>query len=142
MFIFFLADWQGGSYNTVKDMLDYIYNGSVEIHKRDLEAFVATSQFLDISTNLQDLNLPLIMKGMNDIKPAEIVWNSWGEDFVDGFQFLYAKERHFDVTLQIDGKELKAHRHVLSACSGYFEPMFNWAEVNTPLIGRSCIFTS
>lgn len=132
-----VAEWQGGNYEATKGILNYIYNGSVEVYKRDLETFVDASQFLDISTNLQDLNLTDIMSGMNDIIPAEIIWNNWGEDFVSGFQSLYAEKKHFDVTLQINGRELKAHRHVLSACSKYFEPIFSCVGIENPITGKT-----
>lgn len=130
-------NWTGSNYDVLKNMLDYIYHGSIKVFKRDLEAFVATSKYMDISTDLQDLDKQIIDQMIDEV-PAEILWNGWGEDFVEGFQQLYMDKEHFDVTLKIDDKELKAHRHVLSACSKYFENIFNCdgLNMNSPLQGK------
>ncbi|XP_055301706.1 longitudinals lacking protein, isoforms H/M/V-like [Sitodiplosis mosellana] len=125
------VEWQGASYETVKNVLHYIYHGLVRMKQTELETFVQAAQFMDIATSLQDLNLDAILSTKRE--SCEIIYDSCGEEFVKGFQKLYTEEKFFDVTLQVEGKELKAHRQALSACSTYFEAMFGVCDINKPL---------
>lgn len=131
VFLFYSVQWDGGAYEFAKYMLQYIYDGSVKIRKTDLNGFVAAAKFMDLKTDLQDLNLPAIMEGRGDY--VDIMYNGWGEEITKGFQKLYAEQKFFDMTIQIDGKELKAHRHALSACSSFFEAMCSVTNVHQTL---------
>lgn len=51
-------------------------------------------------------------------------WNNFQSNIVTSFEALLDKEEFVDVTLTAEGKSLKAHRVLLSACSPYFRELF------------------
>lgn len=66
-------------------------------------------------------------------------WNNYQSSITSAFENLRDDEDFVDVTLACDGKSLKAHRVVLSACSPYFrellkvrEPIFNIFTLKLP----------
>ena len=54
-------------------------------------------------------------------------WNNYQLSLTSAFKHLLEEEDFVDVTLSAEGKSLKAHKVVLSACSTYFrsEPLAN-----------------
>ena len=52
-------------------------------------------------------------------------WNNYQLSLTSAFKHLLEEEDFVDVTLSAEGKSLKAHKVVLSACSTYFrsEPL-------------------
>lgn len=48
--------------------------------------------------------------------------------FANGFARMFNEENQFDVTISVEGKELKAHRHILSFISKEFENQFEDKE--------------
>lgn len=50
-------------------------------------------------------------------------WNNYQSSITSAFENLRDDEDFVDVTLACDGKSLKAHRVVLSACSPYFREL-------------------
>jgi hypothetical protein len=56
-------------------------------------------------------------------------WNNYQSSITSAFENLRDDEDFVDVTLACDGKSLKAHRVVLSACSPYFRELL---KVRTP----------
>lgn len=57
-------------------------------------------------------------------------WNNYQSSITSAFENLRDDEDFVDVTLACDGKSLKAHRVVLSACSPYFRELL---KVSTDL---------
>ena len=51
-------------------------------------------------------------------------WNNYQANIVVALGNLKLDEDFVDVTLACDGKTIKAHRVVLSACSSYFKHIF------------------
>lgn len=51
-------------------------------------------------------------------------WNNHQNNLLDVFGNLLSSEHFVDVTLACDGKLLKAHKMVLSACSTFFQEIF------------------
>ncbi|XP_069179392.1 protein tramtrack, alpha isoform isoform X7 [Procambarus clarkii] len=51
-------------------------------------------------------------------------WNNFQANIVSSFEALLDREEFVDVTLTAEGKSLKAHRVLLSACSPYFRDLF------------------
>jgi len=51
-------------------------------------------------------------------------WNNFQSNIVSSFEALLDREEFVDVTLTAEGKSLKAHRILLSACSPYFRDLF------------------
>ncbi|XP_045138377.1 broad-complex core protein isoforms 1/2/3/4/5-like isoform X6 [Portunus trituberculatus] len=51
-------------------------------------------------------------------------WNNFQANIVSSFETLLDREEFVDVTLTAEGKSLKAHRVLLSACSPYFRDLF------------------
>jgi len=47
-------------------------------------------------------------------------WSNYGLNVTSSFKSLLANEELVDVSLSAQGKTLKAHKVVLSACSEYF----------------------
>lgn len=54
-----------------------------------------------------------------------LVWEDRCNVFAYGIEQLFKDEVQFDVTLQIEGQQLKAHRHILSFCSTFFQRKFD-----------------
>lgn len=116
------------SYSSMEQLLKYIYSGSVKIQKSKIKDFVRTARILKVYTSVSDMDVNEILKGMFDKKPAELIWKNRGEQFIDSFQTLYRAQMDWDVTFLIQGKEIKAHRTVLSACSTLFEHYCNMMD--------------
>ena len=58
-------------------------------------------------------------------------WDNFQSILTDTFDQLRQSEDFVDVTLACEGRTIKAHRVVLSACSSYFKHIFkvsfsNW----------------
>ena len=51
-------------------------------------------------------------------------WNNYQSNIVVALGNLKLEEEFVDVTLACEGRSIKAHRVVLSACSGYFKHVF------------------
>ncbi|XP_066954911.1 broad-complex core protein isoforms 1/2/3/4/5-like isoform X6 [Macrobrachium rosenbergii] len=51
-------------------------------------------------------------------------WNNFQANIVSSFETLLDREEFVDVTLTAEGKSVKAHRVLLSACSPYFRDLF------------------
>ncbi|XP_008478309.1 protein tramtrack, beta isoform-like, partial [Diaphorina citri] len=51
-------------------------------------------------------------------------WNNHQSNLLSVFDQLLHDESFVDVTLAVDGRYLKAHKIVLSACSPYFQALF------------------
>lgn len=60
-------------------------------------------------------------------------WNNYQSSITSAFENLRDDEDFVDVTLACDGRSLKAHRVVLSACSPYFRELL---KVSLHLISR------
>uniref|UniRef100_A0A182M676 BTB domain-containing protein n=1 Tax=Anopheles culicifacies TaxID=139723 RepID=A0A182M676_9DIPT len=52
-------------------------------------------------------------------------WNNHQPNFISVFSTLLHNESLVDVTLAAEGRQLQAHKVVLSACSSYFQVSFN-----------------
>ena len=50
-------------------------------------------------------------------------WNNYQSSITSAFESLRDQDDFVDVTLACDGRSLKAHRVVLSACSSYFREL-------------------
>lgn len=60
-------------------------------------------------------------------------WNNYQSSITSAFENLRDDEDFVDVTLACDGKSLKAHRVVLSACSPYFRELLKVKLGPSPL---------
>lgn len=60
---------------------------------------------------------------MGDMQHFCLRWNNYQNSITTAFENLRGDEDFIDVTLACDGKTLKAHRVVLSACSPYFREL-------------------
>ena len=56
-------------------------------------------------------------------------WNSYPATVATQLAALRAAEDFVDVTLACDGRQLRAHKLVLSACSPYFMQLFKVSEL-------------
>jgi BTB/POZ domain len=61
-------------------------------------------------------------------------WNNYQSSITSAFENLRDDEDFVDVTLACEGKSLKAHRVVLSACSPYFRELLKVSESDCKLI--------
>ncbi|PSN55636.1 hypothetical protein C0J52_04067 [Blattella germanica] len=52
-------------------------------------------------------------------------WSSYQEQLSEALRSLLERELLVDVTLACDGRSLRAHRAILSACSSYFQFMYH-----------------
>lgn len=60
---------------------------------------------------------------MGDTQHFCLRWNNYQSSITSAFENLRDDEDFVDVTLACDGRSLKAHRVVLSACSPYFREL-------------------
>ncbi|XP_046394218.1 broad-complex core protein isoforms 1/2/3/4/5-like isoform X2 [Ischnura elegans] len=61
-------------------------------------------------------------------------WNNHSNNMLQVFLDQLASEALVDVTLSCEGKFLKVHRMVLSACSPYFQDLFSYHKEQNPVI--------
>ncbi|XP_046641903.1 protein bric-a-brac 1-like isoform X3 [Daphnia pulicaria] len=61
-------------------------------------------------------------------------WKNHSPNFVSVFSQLLNTESLVDVTLACDGKQIQAHRVVLSACSTYFQELFVSHPCQHPIV--------
>lgn len=56
-------------------------------------------------------------------------WNNFHSNIAASFEHLRDHEEFVDVTLACEGRSLKAHKIVLSACSPYFKDLLKVGKV-------------
>lgn len=61
-------------------------------------------------------------------------WNNYKSNMVEIFDELLNDETFVDVTLACEGKTLKAHKMILSACSPFFKDIFKNNPCQHPVI--------
>ncbi|XP_065562078.1 protein bric-a-brac 1-like isoform X2 [Artemia franciscana] len=61
-------------------------------------------------------------------------WNNYQSNLANVFDQLLQSETFVDVTLAAEGQSIKAHKLVLSACSPYFQILFNENPCPHPII--------
>ncbi|KAL5276931.1 Br-c family protein [Megaselia abdita] len=61
-------------------------------------------------------------------------WNNYQSSITSAFENLRDDEDFVDVTLACDGRSIKAHRVVLSACSPYFRELLKSTSCKHPVI--------
>ncbi|XP_065214194.1 broad-complex core protein isoforms 1/2/3/4/5-like isoform X2 [Planococcus citri] len=71
---------------------------------------------------------------MEDLQHFCLRWNNYRNSITTAFENLRDDEDFIDVTLACDGKTLKAHRVVLSACSPYFRELLKSTPCKHPVI--------
>jgi len=71
---------------------------------------------------------------MNSPQQFRLHWKNHSPNFVTVFTQLFNSESLVDVTLTADGKQIKAHRVVLSACSSYFKELFISHPCQHPIV--------
>nr|BAU79438.1 broad1 isoform A-Z4-2 [Planococcus kraunhiae]BAU79442.1 broad1 isoform B-Z4-2 [Planococcus kraunhiae] len=71
---------------------------------------------------------------MGDLQHFCLRWNNYQNSITTAFENLRDDEDFIDVTLACDGKTLKAHRLLLSACSPYFRELLKSTPCKHPVI--------
>nr|CAD7416621.1 unnamed protein product [Timema poppensis] len=71
---------------------------------------------------------------MADAQHFCLRWNNYQSSITSAFENLRDDEDFVDVTLACDGRSLKAHRVVLSACSPYFRELLKSTPCKHPVI--------
>ncbi|XP_055619340.1 protein tramtrack, beta isoform isoform X2 [Toxorhynchites rutilus septentrionalis] len=61
-------------------------------------------------------------------------WNNHQPNFISVFSSLLHSESLVDVTLAAEGRQLQAHKVVLSACSSYFQSLFTANPCQHPIV--------
>jgi len=68
-------------------------------------------------------------------------WNNHQNNMLRVFTRLFGQEQFTDVIIAAEGKHIKCHKMVLSACSSYFEHLFvNFSEPNQIVILKDTSF--
>ena len=65
---------------------------------------------------------------MGTAKQFSLKWNNYSQHIVSAFEDLRGDDDLTDVTLSCDGKRIKAHKILLSACSVFFKETFRVRE--------------
>ncbi|XP_055845866.1 broad-complex core protein isoform X4 [Episyrphus balteatus] len=71
---------------------------------------------------------------MDDTQHFCLRWNNYQSSITSAFENLRDDEDFVDVTLACDGRSIKAHRVVLSACSPYFRELLKSTPCKHPVI--------
>ncbi|RXG69311.1 hypothetical protein Avbf_02760, partial [Armadillidium vulgare] len=74
------------------------------------------------------------MRGRMSQDQFLLKWNNHQNNFVEVFNFLRTQDAFVDVTLACDGKSFSAHKVVLSACSPYFQTLFQTNPCKHPIV--------
>ncbi|KAJ1526644.1 hypothetical protein ONE63_008229 [Megalurothrips usitatus] len=61
-------------------------------------------------------------------------WSSYSQQLSEALRSLLDRELLVDVTLACDGRSLRAHRAILSACSSYFQELFQESTHPHPIV--------
>nr|XP_036220166.1 protein bric-a-brac 1 [Bactrocera oleae] len=61
-------------------------------------------------------------------------WNNYQSNLTSVFDQLLQSESFVDVTLACDGRSIKAHKMILSACSPYFQMLFSDTPCQHPIV--------
>lgn len=61
-------------------------------------------------------------------------WNNHQPNFISVFSNLLNNETLVDVTLAAEGRQIQAHKVVLSACSTYFQSLFTVNPCQHPIV--------
>ncbi|CAD7004171.1 unnamed protein product [Ceratitis capitata] len=61
-------------------------------------------------------------------------WNNYQSNLTSVFDQLLQTESFVDVTLACDGRSIKAHKMILSACSPYFQMLFSDTPCQHPIV--------
>uniref|UniRef100_A0A0P4W373 BTB domain-containing protein n=1 Tax=Scylla olivacea TaxID=85551 RepID=A0A0P4W373_SCYOL len=79
-------------------------------------------------------HLPEILEGRMNQDQFLLKWNNHQNNFVEVFSYLRTQDAFVDVTLACDGKSFSAHKVVLSACSPYFQTLFQTNPCKHPIV--------
>nr|ACO15753.1 Broad-complex core protein isoform 6 [Caligus clemensi] len=71
---------------------------------------------------------------MGSTERLHLRWNDFESNIKHGFSELRADEEFFDVTLAVGGKQIKAHKVILSACSPFFCSLIKSGSHAHPLL--------
>lgn len=71
---------------------------------------------------------------MDSSQQFRLHWKNHSPNFVNVFTQLFNSESLVDVTLAAEGKQIQAHRVVLSACSSYFKELFISHPCQHPIV--------
>ncbi|CAG9800208.1 unnamed protein product [Chironomus riparius] len=71
---------------------------------------------------------------MTTVQQYCLRWNNHQPNFISVFSSLLLNETLVDVTLAAEGRQLQAHKVVLSACSSYFQSLFTTNPCKHPIV--------
>lgn len=71
---------------------------------------------------------------LNSTQAFCLRWNNYQMNMVNVFDQIFHDEKYVDVTLVCEGTFIKAHKIVLSACSPYFQQIFDTVATPHPVI--------
>ncbi|XP_068221262.1 protein bric-a-brac 1-like isoform X8 [Palaemon carinicauda] len=81
-----------------------------------------------------DLSALIHLAGRMNQDQFLLKWNNHQNNFVEVFSYLRTQDAFVDVTLACDGKSFSAHKVVLSACSPYFQTLFQTNPCKHPIV--------
>lgn len=71
---------------------------------------------------------------MSSGQQFSLKWTNYTNHIVSAFDTLRSKEDFCDVTLSCEGRKIRAHKVLLSACSSYFKEIFKDNPCQHPVI--------
>lgn len=71
---------------------------------------------------------------MSDLQDFCLRWSSYTQQLSEALRTLLDRELLVDVTLACDGRSIRAHRAILSACSSYFQDLFQESTHPHPIV--------
>ncbi|XP_031625351.1 modifier of mdg4-like isoform X2 [Contarinia nasturtii] len=71
---------------------------------------------------------------MSSTQQFSLKWTNYTNHITNAFESLRSKEDFCDVTLCVEGRKIRAHKVLLSACSTYFKEIFKENPCQHPVI--------
>lgn len=71
---------------------------------------------------------------MSSTQQFSLKWTNYTNHITNAFDSLRSKEDFCDVTLCVEGRKIRAHKVLLSACSTYFKEIFKENPCQHPVI--------
>lgn len=105
---------------------------NVLLESLNYKAIMLTMVFFHVTVEVYKRDSYYIL--MMSMQQYCLRWNNHQPNFISVFSNLLNNETLVDVTLAAEGRQIQAHKVVLSACSTYFQSLFTVNPCQHPIV--------